>query len=162
MVTRPSLAASSRKLGQSAGWPNRSTPISARGLSRPSRPHRRDPPREAARIDLEGARIDIHEHRRRAQHERHLGGRGVGEGGQEHGVTGADPLGHQGDLDGVGAGTHADAVLGATERREFLLKLRDLRPKNELAMRQHRIQPLAQDRRDPRLLGFQIEERRRS
>ncbi len=124
-------------------------------------PHLGDALLQMRRIDLEGARIDIDEHRRRAQHQRHLGGRGVGEGGQEHRVAAADAFRHHGDLQRVGAGTDRHAMLRAAELRQFGFQFGHLGAEDELAMRQHRVQPPAQVGGDARLLRLQVEERDR-
>ena len=74
-------------------------------------PNRGNPPFQVRRVDLKGARIDIHEHRSGAQHQRNLGRRRVGEGRQEHGVAATDAFRHERDLDRIGAGTDSNAVL---------------------------------------------------
>ena len=122
-------------------------------------PHLGDAALQVRRVDLEGARIDIDEHRRGTQHQRHLGRRGVGEGRQEHRIARPDALRHEGDLDRIGAGTHRHAVPGAAEPRQFGLQFGHLGAEDELAVRQHAIQPPAQFARDARLLRLQVEER---
>ena len=114
---------------------------------------------ELGRIDLEGARIDIDEHRRRAKHQRYLGGRGIGEGWQEHRVAATHVLRHQRDLDRVGAGTHRNAMLCTTQHRQGCFQFRNLGAEDELAMGQHAIQPRAQVGGNTRLLRLQVEER---
>ena len=47
---------------------------------------------------------------------------------------------------------------GAAERRQRSLQLGHFRPEHELAMRQHRLQPVAQRGAEARLLGRQVEE----
>ena len=100
---------------------------------------------------------------RRAQHQRHFGGRGVGEGGQEHRV--ARP-----DAPRPSCAICSASVPELTPRRNAwrrrtpassLLQLGDFRAEDELAMRQHRIEPAAQVGGDARLLRLEVEERQR-
>ena len=110
-------------------------------------------------VDLERTGIDVDEDRSGAKHQRHLGGRGVGKGREKHGIAAPDIFRHQRDLDRIGAGTDANAMLRAAEFRELRFQFGHFRPQNELAMRQHRIQPAAQVGGDTGLLCFQVKER---
>ncbi len=112
---------------------------------------------EMCRIYQERARVNIDEHRRGAQDHRHLGGRGIGERGQEHRIAGADAFGHQRDLDRVRAGADRDTVARATELGQRGFQLGHLGAKDELAMREHPIEPPAQFARDPGLLRPKVE-----
>ena len=127
----------------------------------PRRPDLRHPGRQMRWIDLERPRVHIHEHRCGAQQQRHLGSGGVSEGGQEHRVARPDPLGHHGNLQGVGAGADAHAVARPAIRSQALFQLRHFRPQDKLTMRQHRLQPGPQAGRNAGLLRLQIQERHR-
>ena len=96
--------------------------------------HQLHPPHQVGQVDVEGARLHIDEDRRGAEHQRHLGRRGIGEGGQEDRVARADPLRHHGDLQGIGAGGDADRMLRAGEGGQRGLDRIDLRPLDETAM----------------------------
>ena len=81
--------------------------------------------------------IHIHENRRGPQHQRHLGGRGIGEGGQEYRITAANPLRHHGDLQRIRAGGNAHAMRRPREAGEPRFKLRHFGAHNETARIEH-------------------------
>ena len=124
-----------------------------------SRPSRFNPLRQMGRVDLESARVHVHEHRRGTQHQRHLGGRGIGERGQEDRIAAADVLGHQSDHQGIGAGADADAMFRAAEACQLAFQFAHLGAKDELAVLQDGIQAAAQIDRDAGLLRLEVEER---
>ena len=109
------------------------------------------------RINLKCARIDIDKYRGCSQQQRHLGGRGIGKGGQKHRVAHANLLRHHRDLQRIRPGTDADAMRGAAIGGEALLQLADFRAENIMAMRQHRIDPRAQRRGNACLLCREID-----
>ena len=90
---------------------------------------------EVVRVDLESARVHVNEDGSCAENKGDLGGGGVGEGGKEDSIARTNVLGHQGNLQCVGAGADADAMLRAAERGEGGFKLLNLGAKDELAMR---------------------------
>ena len=112
-------------------------------------------------VDLEGARIDVHEHGCGAEQQRNFRGRGICERRQEDSVTAPDIFGHQRNLQRVCAGADADAMTGAAKSGQFGLELADLGAKDELAMLQHLVQTAAQIGGDTGLLGFEVEKRNR-
>ena len=120
--------------------------------------HALDAALEVGEVEVEGGLVHVHEDRHGAEHQRHLGGRGVGEGGQEHGVTAPDALGHHGDLERVRARGHAHAMRDAGEGGELLLQRVHFRPLDEAAMVQHAGDAGLDAGADQRLLRLQIEE----
>ena len=70
----------------------------------------------------EGLRIDVDEHRPRAVQQDRLAGGDEGVGDGDHLVLGADPVGLQGQGEGVGAVGHPDRVGGPAPGRELGLE----------------------------------------
>jgi hypothetical protein len=111
--------------------------MTQRGVS-PSRFRLADRSLKAHGVEIEGVGTHIDEDGRGAAKHRHLGGRDEGEGGYEHGVAGAYVFGHQGQKQRVGAVGATDAVPRAAEGGKLAFEFGDLRPKNVLAMVEHR------------------------
>lgn len=84
-------------------------------------------------IDVEGAFLDVHEDRRGAHVADRLGGGKEGEGRGDHFVTGTDPQGPKGDVEGIGPGIEADGVLHAQVGGAFGLEGLLLGTEDELA-----------------------------
>ena len=82
------------------------------------------------RINIERGRLDIGKNRQRTKTENHPHGGKKRVGGGQHPITWADPQGHQGDKQGIGAAGHPDPVGGATVCGDFLFKGLDLRALN--------------------------------
>ena len=78
----------------------------------------RDRALDARRIEIERVRIDIGEHRRRAEQHDHFGGGAEREGRTDHRVARADALRHQHQHQRVGAAGAADGIARAAKRRE--------------------------------------------
>ena len=116
---------------------------------------------EVGDIHLEGVGVDIDEHGRRTEEQRHLGGRGIGERREENGVTRADVLGHHGDEQRVGAGTDGDAVGGVSAAGEFGFEFGDFRPEHELAMGEDGVDAAPHLGADAGLLRAEVEKRHR-
>ena len=92
---------------------------------------------DALGIDIETLRLDIDENGRGADQRHHFGGGAEGEGRTDHCVAGADALGHQHQLQCVGAAGAAHGVFGAAELRQLRLERPHFRAEDELAMAEH-------------------------
>ena len=96
---------------------------------------------EAGRVEGEvGPDVDQHRHGTCQRHG--LGGGGEGEGRHEDGIAGADAARQQREHQRIGAAGTRDRVPDADTAGDRLLERPDLRPEDELAMRDH-----ARDRR---------------
>ena len=116
------------------------------------------PSLELADVDIEVGGLDVDEHRRRADQCHRLRRGGEGEVGHDHRVALADALGHQGELQSVGAVAASDREARAAECRQLRLEGGDFRSRNENAMVEH-----PRDRRidlagDAPALGGKIDE----
>ncbi len=114
---------------------------------------------DRVRVDVEGARIDVDEHRPRpgVADRRHR--RDEGERNRDDLVARTDVRGKQREVKGARAGVHADTVLRLTIGRELRFERGNLGAQGELAALQY-----ALDRRvylilDRRVLGLQIDKR---
>jgi hypothetical protein len=119
---------------------------------------RRDGGFEQTRVEVVGARVDVHEHRLRAGKRDHLAGRNEGERRRDHFVAAADAVRHQGDQQRVGAARRADAMLDADVLGELALQLLVFRAENELPMIQHRLHAPVHGFADTLVLSLEIDE----
>src|SRR5690606_32810756 len=93
---------------------------------------RRDRGLDQARVDVEGALVDVDEDRRGADVAYRLGGGEEAEGGGDDLVAWADAEGSEGDDEGVGAAVDADGVLDAEVGGGFAFEGLDLGSADEL------------------------------
>ena len=87
---------------------------------------------DQTRVDGVGLRVDVHEHGRGAAVADRRDG---GNEGERHGddfVAGPDAGGEQGQVQRAGARVHANRVISAAIRREFLFEAPDLRAQHEV------------------------------
>ena len=93
--------------------------------------------REQRRIEVVGARVDVHEDRRGSEQGNGFHGGDEGERRGDHLVACAHAQRHQRDQQRIRAAGAGNAVLGAGARRQPRLQLRHLRPQDELAVGKH-------------------------
>ena len=94
---------------------------------------RRDPRGDVLGIEVERRRVDVGEHRRRADARDRLGGRVERERGADDLVAASDPERLEREDERVGAVRDADRVRDSEERRGLVLERLDLRPEDEAA-----------------------------
>ena len=92
-----------------------------------------------ARIEIEGLRLDVAEHRHGAEQGDRLGGGEEGEARHQDLVARLDAEGAEREHQGVGAVADADRAGHAEEARERFLELLDLRAENERSAGEHRL-----------------------
>ena len=119
----------------------------------------RDRAGEALRIEIEAPLLHVHQHRRRADQRRDLGGGVEREGRHEHRVAGADALRHQRHQQRIGAAGAGDRVTGAAERREIGFDRVHLGAQDELAMAEHARDRIVDRAAKPPALGGNVNER---
>ena len=119
---------------------------------------RRDGGFELGRIKVVSARVNIDIHRLGAQQGHGFGGGNVGKAGGDDFIAGANAQCHLGDLQGVGAIGHGNAVPGAGEGGQLFFKLGHFRAKNVLAVGQHALNAGINLVFDAGLLGFEVDE----
>ena len=90
-------------------------------------------------IEVKGLGVDVHEDRGGAEEADDLGGGDEGEGGGEDGVAGADPVGHEGQEQGVRARGTADSVLGAHVGGESVFQFLDFGAHDVVSVGQDRL-----------------------
>ena len=120
---------------------------------------RRDPRGDVVGIEVERDRVDVGEHRRRADARDRLRRGEEREGRADHLVAGADPHRLEGEHERIGAVRDADRVLDAEIGGRLLLKSVDLRPEDEAPRLEHFGEALLQLGDERRVLRLDVDER---
>lgn len=113
---------------------------------------------ELCRIQVAGARVDVYVHGAGAQHGGGFGRGDVGKAGGDDLIARAHAQRHEGDLQGVGAVGHADAVLRADVGGELFFQLGHFGAEDVAAVRQHAGNAGVDPALDARLLGGKVDE----
>jgi hypothetical protein len=116
---------------------------------------------EQAGVQVEGRRVDVDEDRGRPEQLDHLGRGDEGEGGGEDGIAALDPVGHQGEQQGVGPGGTGDGMPDACEIGQLLFELLYLRAHDVLAVVEDGQDVLLELGSYPLLLKGQVDELQR-
>jgi hypothetical protein len=89
------------------------------------------------RVEIEGARVDVDEHRGRTDVGDGLGGGDEGEWRSDHFVARAEPGGAQGQVQGIGPRGNADGVLDTEIISHLALERLPVRTEDEVAGVEH-------------------------
>ena len=122
---------------------------------------RRDGGLDQRRIDVAGVRLDIDEHRHRAEQHDRLGRRREGERRRDDLVTGLKTDRHQADQKRLGAAGDGDAVGCAGGGRERRFELRHFGAHDVLAVVEHALDAGVNARLQRRVLALEVHERDR-
>ena len=116
-----------------------------------------DGPFEQRGIHVVGVRLDVHEHRLRAQARDGAGRRKERVRHRDHLVSRSHAAGHERQQDRVGAGGHADGLAHADVFLNVLLQIGHARPEDERLLVADRFEGRHDLRADLTVLGFQVE-----
>ncbi|MNR18408.1 hypothetical protein D3C85_1351360 [compost metagenome] len=119
---------------------------------------RRDRSLQQRRVQVVGARIDVHVHRLGAQQRHRLGSGDVRKTRCDDFIARPDAKRHLSDLQSIRAIGHGDAMFGAGIGRQLLFQLGHFRPKDVLTMRQHTLNRRVDLVLDAGLLGLEVDE----
>ena len=110
-------------------------------------------------VDVEGARVDVDEHRLCADNEHNFGRSREGERRQKYGIPGTHARRHQCHHEGIGTARTTDGVLRARKLAERGFKLGDFRTVDEPAVIEHRLNACVDFGVEELVLGGEIDER---
>lgn len=113
---------------------------------------------EQGRVNVVGARVDVHIHRLGPEQGHGLSGGDVSKAGGDNFVARAYAQRHLGDLQRVGAVGHGDAVLGAGVGGQLFFQVGHFRAQNVLAVVEYALNAFVNLSLQALVLGFEVDE----